>query len=105
MRRVLRAGALGRPGGMGWGGRWEGGLEWGTHVDPWLIHVDIWQKPLQYYNIIILQLTKINEKKRKKKNNSILLIELLLHSNAYGHTPISNCTLRLRNVLIVHEAI
>ena len=20
---------------------------WGTHVCPWLIHVDVWQKPLQ----------------------------------------------------------
>ena len=29
MRQVLRAGALGRPRGMGWGGRWEGGSEWG----------------------------------------------------------------------------
>ena len=26
MRQVLRAGALGRPRGMGWGGRWEVGL-------------------------------------------------------------------------------
>ena len=27
--RVLRAGALGWPWGMGWGRRWEGGSEWG----------------------------------------------------------------------------
>ena len=27
-------------------GRWEGGLGWGAHVNPWLIHVDVWQKPL-----------------------------------------------------------
>ena len=32
MRQVLRAGALGRPRGMGWGGRQEGGSGWGTHV-------------------------------------------------------------------------
>ena len=50
MRQVLRAGALGRPTGMGWGGQWEGGSGWGTHVNPWLIHVNIWQKPLQYCN-------------------------------------------------------
>ena len=37
--RVLRAGALGWPRGMGWWGRWEGGSGWGTHVHPWLIHV------------------------------------------------------------------
>ena len=32
MRQVLRAGALGRPRGMGWRGRWEGGSGWGTQV-------------------------------------------------------------------------
>ena len=32
MRQVLRAGTLGRPRGMGWGRRWEGGSGWGTHV-------------------------------------------------------------------------
>ena len=25
--------------------RWEGGSGWGTHVHPWLTHVDVWQKP------------------------------------------------------------
>ena len=64
MRQVLRAGALGRRRGMGWGGRREGGSGWGTHVNPWLIHVNVWQKPLQYYKVISLQLIKINEKKR-----------------------------------------
>ena len=65
MRQVLRAGALGCPRGMGWGGRREGGLGWGTHVNPWLIHVNVWQKPLQYYKVISLQLIKINGKKKK----------------------------------------
>ena len=33
---------------VGWdGGRGSG---WGTHVYPWLIHVNVWQKPLQYCN-------------------------------------------------------
>ena len=64
MRQVLRAGALGRPRGMGWGGRWEGGSEWGTHVNPWLIHVNVWQKTLQYCKVISLQLIKINGKKK-----------------------------------------
>ena len=62
MRQVLRAGALGRLREMGWGGRREGGLGWGTHVNPWLIHVNVWQKPLQYCKVISLQL--INEKKK-----------------------------------------
>ena len=52
--------------GMGWGERWEGGSGWGTHVNPWLIHVNVWQKPLQYCKVISLQLMKINEKINKK---------------------------------------
>ena len=68
MRQMLRAGALGRPRGMGWRGRWEGGLGWGPHVNPWLIHVNVWQKPLQYRKVISLQLIKRNGKKRIYSN-------------------------------------
>ena len=67
MRQVLGPGALGRAKGIGSRGRWEGKLGWGTHVNPWLIHVNVWQKPLQYCKVISLQLIKINEKKKKKK--------------------------------------
>ena len=67
MRQVLGAVALGRPRGMGWGGRWEAGSGWGTHVNLWLIHVNIWQKPLQYCKVISLQLIKINGKNENKK--------------------------------------
>ena len=66
MRWVLRAGALGSPIGMGWGGRREGGSGWGTHVNTWLVYVNIWQNPLQYCKVISLQPTKINEKKIKE---------------------------------------
>ena len=65
MRQVLGAGSLGWPRGMGWGGRWEGVSGWGTLGNPWLIHVNVWQKPLQYYKVISLQLIKINGKKKK----------------------------------------
>ena len=34
MRQALGPGALGRPRGIGWRGRWEGGSGWGTHVNP-----------------------------------------------------------------------
>ena len=67
MRQVLRPGALERPRGMGWRRR-EGGSGWGTHVNPWLIHVNVWQKPLQYCKVISLQLIKINEKNKIKSN-------------------------------------
>ena len=64
MRQVLRPGAMGRPRGIGWRGRWEGGPGWGIHVNPWLIHFNVWQKPLQCCKVISLQLIKINEKKK-----------------------------------------
>ena len=65
MRQVLGAGALGIPREIGWRGRWQGGSGWGIHVNPWLIHVSVWQKTIQYYKVISLQLIKINEKKGK----------------------------------------
>ena len=46
---MLGAGALGRPGGMVWGGKREEGSGWGTHVYLWQIHFDIWQNQ---YNIV-----------------------------------------------------
>ena len=65
---------------MGWGGRWEGGSGWGTHVNPWLIHVNVWQKPLQYCNQP--PTNKNNwEKNRKrmpgKKINKIITLTIL----------------------------
>ena len=56
MRQVLGPGALGKPRGIGWRGRWEGVSGWGIHVDPRLIHVNVWQTPLQYCKVISLQL-------------------------------------------------
>ena len=67
MRQALGAGTLGRPRGMGWGWRCERGSGWGIHVNPWLIHDNVWQKPPQYCKVISLQLIKINGKKSKKK--------------------------------------
>ena len=42
-----------------------------THVNPWLIHVNVWQKPLQYCKVISLQLIKINEKKKVFSNTTV----------------------------------
>ena len=61
---------------MGWGGRWEGGSGWGTHVNPWLIHVNVWQKPLQYCKVISFQLIKINEEKKKENGHPRICLGL-----------------------------
>ena len=83
MRQVLRPGALGRPRGIGWRGRREGGSGWGTHVNPWLIHVHVWQKPLQYCKVISLQLIKINGKKKRRLVllNWVMVRKICLRSN------------------------
>ena len=46
----------------GMGREVEGGSGWGTQVNPWLIHVNVWQKPPQYCKVIIFQL-KLKKKK------------------------------------------
>ena len=48
--------------GLGREGGGRGGSGCGIHVNPWLIHVNVWQNPLQYCKVISLQLIKINEK-------------------------------------------
>ena len=45
-----------------------GGIGMGKCVNPWLIHVNVWQKPLQYCKVISLQWIKINGKKKKKES-------------------------------------
>ena len=66
MKQITSPGLMhetGRPGLVHWdkpegwdGGRWEGGSGWRTHVHPWLIHVNVWQKPPQYCKLISFQL-------------------------------------------------
>ena len=41
-----------------------GGSGWGTYIYPWLIHVNVWQKPLQCYKVISLQFEEIKKKKK-----------------------------------------
>ena len=72
MRQALGPGALGRPRGSGWRGRWEGRSGWGTHVNPWLIHFNVWQNPLQYCTVISLQLIKKKKNFKKKKEKKCL---------------------------------
>ena len=47
------------------------GSGWGIHVNPWLIHINVLQKPLQYCKVISLQLIKINEKINKIKKEEL----------------------------------
>ena len=49
MKQAPKAGGLGQPKAMGWV------QDGGAHVHPWLIHVDIWQKPPQYCKVISTQ--------------------------------------------------
>ena len=44
------------PEGWDWEGSGRQGSGWGSHVRPWLIHVNVWQKPPQYCKVISLQL-------------------------------------------------
>ena len=88
MRQVLGPGALGRPRGIGWRGRWEGGSGWGIHVYPWLIHVNVWQKPLQYCKVISLQLIK----KKKNMNRSITSKSFLISLPCSSHPVPSPAT-------------
>ena len=50
----------------GMGREVEGGFRMGTHIHPWLIHVNVWQKPPQYCKVISLQLKEINKLKKKE---------------------------------------
>ena len=59
---------------VGWGWSWKGESGWGTHVHPWLIHVNVWQKPLQYCKVISLQL-KLKKKNFTTKKTQMTFIE------------------------------
>ena len=54
---------------MIWGGRWERGSGLGTHVHPWLIHVNVWQNQ----NSTVKQNKVKNEKKIKKKTTTKIM--------------------------------
>jgi len=57
--------------GDGMGRDMEGGLWMGAHVCLWLIHVNVWQKPLQYCKVISLQLNNFFFLKGQDKLRSL----------------------------------
>ena len=96
---------LGRPRGIRWRGRWEGGSGWGTHVNPWLIHFNVWQNPLQYCKVISLQLIKKLKKKKKKDKTAPNRLDWVIkpaivetksgcifYYNHLGHIPCLSCS-------------
>ena len=60
----------------------------GAYVYLWRIHVDVWQKPLQYYKVIILQF-KIKDCKKKKRQLWSFFHLLIFGSipNYFASTP------------------
>ena len=66
-------------GGMGWevAGRFK---RKGTYVCFWLIHVDVWHKPTQFYKANILQL----QKKKQTQNSQIALSSSRLRRRSWG---------------------
>ena len=78
--------------------RWDGeggGREFqeeGTYVYLWLIHVDVWQKPTQYYKAIILQL-KTNFWNKIFKKGRIREVKPLAHRHTANkqREEIRNC--------------
>ena len=76
---------------MGWGGRQTGGSGWGTHVNPWLIHVNIWQKPLQNCKVkkiknkkIRVSFPKKGERTSKYKINRELIVTGKENNNLFN---------------------
>ena len=75
----------------------EVGSGWGTHVNPWLIPVNVWQNPLQYCKVISLQLIKINGgKKNSRQTNYSKDLAILLGTWGFagstsGKDPACQC--------------
>ena len=89
----------------GWMGRQVGGgLRMGNTckcVESWLIHVNVWQKPLQYCKVISLQLINIIGKKKKRICLPMQGIQGPSWSGKIPHAPgqLSSCTTSIEPVL------
>ena len=85
----------------------RGGSGWGTHVNPWLIHFSVWQKPLQYCKVISLQLIKINGGKKKPwggnwgSHSSVCLYLILLL--VLSSIPLVAYNIKKNNFTVAYE--
>ena len=84
-------------------GRWDGGSGCGTHVHPWLIHVNVWQKPLQYFKVISLQLKKKKKNPLTQEPESVLFPHVWIPSNIiYLKFP---CEIEINNFKYLYDII
>ena len=83
---------------MGWGGRWDGGSGWGTHVHPWLIHVNVWQKPLEYFKVISLQLNFKNKVKSLSRVQLFGTSWTIVHQAPLGKNTGVGCYFLLQGI-------
>ena len=65
-------------------------MGWGIHVNPSLIPVNIWQKPLQYCKVISLQLIKIYGKNKQTKVMYSKKIQLYHYINTINTRKVKN---------------
>ena len=70
----------------------------GTHVHLWLIHVNVWQKPLEYFKVISLQL---NFKKKVKSLSRVQLFGTpwtIVHQAPLGKNTGVGCYFLLQGI-------
>ena len=71
-------GSVIKRGGRGWGKGWEMGGRFrrrGTYVNLWLTHLDVWQRPTQYCEAVILQWNQFVLKNDKKKYCEAVILQ------------------------------
>ena len=74
-----------------------GGIGMGAHINPWLIHVNVWQKPLRYCKVISLQLIKTNEK--KKKSLETVFVYVMKENTIQNKLCLNTCDQRMGKCL------
>ena len=78
--RMLGAGAQGWSREMIWGGKWEGGTGLGTHVHPWLIHVNVWQNQCSIVKQNKAQIKILKYKIKLKKYNWFVYVDFMFYN-------------------------